>query len=86
MSNLEENNFEIIKKIERSQDDEMFENLRMQTEKMFLEDEADRNEVSSLFFTTLERPPGLSLTPPADLSPLGGFSLLFILYCQQIRF
>lgn len=42
-SSLEDNGFEITATEEKNPDDEIYENLKKQTEKMFLDDDEDKN-------------------------------------------
>lgn len=42
MSSLDENGFEIVLAEEKNPDDEIYENLKKQTEAMFLDDDEDK--------------------------------------------
>jgi len=46
VSNLEENGHEILKKVERTEEDEIYENLKKQTENLFLEDENEGEKIA----------------------------------------
>lgn len=46
-STLTDCEYDILKNVEQSEDDEIYENLKKQTEMMFLEDENDKADVST---------------------------------------
>ena len=43
LSSLDENGFEIVSTEEKNPDDEIYENLKKQTEAMFLDDDEEKN-------------------------------------------
>lgn len=50
MSSLDENGFEIVSTEEKNPDDEIYENLKKQTEAMFLDDDEDKKQVANSLF------------------------------------